>query len=96
MKSLKRLNLLGTLVTDDGMKYLEDLTRMEDLDLYGVRITDAGMAHFRKMSKLRRLNLLGGQVTDAGTETLSQLRSCGNSIFIGAGSPMPASPISSR
>ena len=26
MKNLKRLNLLGTLVTDDGLKYLRDLT----------------------------------------------------------------------
>jgi len=34
---------LGTLITDDGLKYLRDLTAMEDLDLYGVKITDAGV-----------------------------------------------------
>src|ERR1700704_6281196 len=74
MKSLKRLNLLGTLITDDGLKYLRDLTSMEDLDLYGVKITDAGVEHLRKMTELRRLNLLGGQITDASAETLSRFR----------------------
>src|SRR5262249_38059523 len=70
MKDLRRLNLLGTLITDDGLKYFRDLTRMEDLDLYGVKITDAGMEHLRNMTGLRRLNLLGAQITDASAEIL--------------------------
>src|SRR5690349_21999635 len=74
MKNLKRLNLLGTLITDDGLKYLRDLVHMEDLDLYGVKITDAGVEHLRKMTKLRRLNLLGGQITDPSAEILSTFR----------------------
>ena len=44
-------------MTDDGLKYLRDLTRMEDLDLYGVKTTDAGVEHLRNMKGLRRLNL---------------------------------------
>ena len=71
MKKLRRLTLAGTLITDDGMKYLRDLTDLEDLDLYGVKITDTGLDYLSKLTKLRNLNLLGAQITDAGADTLS-------------------------
>ena len=35
MRKLRRLNLVGTLITDDGVKYLCDLTDMEELNLPG-------------------------------------------------------------
>ena len=68
MKKLRRLTMIGTLVTDDGLKYLRDLRELEELDLYGVKITDAGVAHLSGLTKLRRLNLLGAQITDASAE----------------------------
>ncbi len=39
MKKLRRLTLAGTLVTDEGLRYLRDLTDLEELDLYGVKVT---------------------------------------------------------
>ena len=39
MKKLRRLTMVGTLITDDGVRYLENLTALEELDLWGVRIT---------------------------------------------------------
>ena len=73
MKNLRRLNLLGTLVTDEGLKHLSGLTELEDLDLYGVKVTDSGIEHLSKLKKLRRLNLLGAQISDASAGILSGL-----------------------
>ena len=74
MKNLRRLNLLGTLVTDEGLKHLSGLTELEDLDLYGVKVTDSGIEHLSKLKKLRRLNLLGAQISDASAGILSGLK----------------------
>ena len=71
MKNLRRLNLLGTLITDEGLKHLSGLTELEDLDLYGVKVTDSGIEHLSKLKKLRRLNLLGAQISDASAGILS-------------------------
>lgn len=71
MKKLRRLAMIGTLAGDEGVKYLRDLTELEDLDLYGVKITDIGVQYLRKLTKLRRLNLLGAQITDASAEILA-------------------------
>ena len=68
MKKLRRLTMVGTLVTDEGLKYLRDLQELEELDLYGVKITDAGVQHLSGLTKLRRLNLLGAQITDASAD----------------------------
>ncbi len=74
MKNLRHLTLIGTLVTDDSLKYLRDLTKLEELDLYGVKITDDGVEHLRKLTALRKLNLLGAQITDSSADILAQFR----------------------
>ncbi len=44
LKQIRRLNLRDTLITDEGLQSIEDMTNLEELDLYGTKVTDAGIA----------------------------------------------------
>jgi hypothetical protein len=74
MEKLRHLTMIGTLITDEGLKYIRDLTKLEELDLYGVKITDEGVPYLKKLTNLRRLNLLGAQVTDASADILASFK----------------------
>src|SRR6185295_2268772 len=74
MEKLRHLTMIGTLITDEGLKYVRDLTTLEELDLFGVKITDEGVPYLKKLTALRRLNLLGAQVTDASADVLAGFR----------------------
>ncbi|MES1258860.1 MAG: hypothetical protein ABUS51_10535, partial [Acidobacteriota bacterium] len=64
MRDLRRLYLRDTLVTDEGLKHIAELTKLEELDLYGTKVTDAGIASLKRMKEMRKLILLGAPVTD--------------------------------
>ena len=34
MEKLRHLTMIGTLITDEGLEYIRDLTKLEELDLY--------------------------------------------------------------
>src|SRR5688500_5504462 len=74
MDKLRHLTMIGTLITDEGLKYIRDLTKLEELDLYGVKITDEGVPYLKKLTNLRRLNLLGAQITDASADVLASFK----------------------
>src|SRR5262245_39124166 len=71
MEKLRHLTMIGTLITDEGLKYVRDLTNLQELDLFGVKITDEGVQYLKKLTALRRLNLLGAQITDASADVLA-------------------------
>jgi len=71
------VNLWGTKVTDTGLEYLKELTRLQDLNLAGTRVTDAGLVHLKGLTKLQGLHLRKAKVTDAGVkELLKALPNC--------------------
>ena len=79
VKTLKRLDLSLTYVSDRGIERLKALDQLEDLNLYAAEfITDAAIAFLRGHHRLQSLNLRGTDVTDTSLAyigTLTNLRS---------------------
>ena len=79
LKSLKRLDLSLTYISDRGAERLKALDQLEELNLFAAEfITDAAMAFLRGNRQLKTLNLRGTDVTDtslAYIAGLSQLKS---------------------
>jgi internalin A len=72
--TLKRLDLSFTLVTDKGIKELEQLRQLEDLNLETAEaLTDASMNYVKTIPTLRRLNLRGVDITDVGMPAIAQM-----------------------
>jgi hypothetical protein len=69
---LRGLNLSGTAVTDDSLKHLAGLTKLEYLSLGGTPITDAGLEHLRGLVHLKELQC-SKHVTDAGATKLKEV-----------------------
>lgn len=65
--------LMGDKVTDDTVKYLEDLTELRYLNLYSTKITAAGWVHLRKLTNLESFNFDGTLVTDEALACLGKL-----------------------
>ncbi len=70
--SLTRLYLRGTRITDNGLKHLNGLTKLEKLDLAETGITDAGLVHLSGLSSLKKLYVRETRVTQAGVRNLKQ------------------------
>src|SRR5205085_9335708 len=73
MPHLTKLYARDTLITDEGLRQLQDLHELVELDLYGTRIGDAGIAYLKGVSGMTKPNLLGAALTDQGLEQLAGL-----------------------
>jgi Leucine-rich repeat (LRR) protein len=74
IKTVKRLDLSFTYVTDVGVQRLQQLTDLEDLTLDTAEaITDAAASYLRANKKLKRLVLRGTDITDVGMPYLAAL-----------------------
>jgi Leucine-rich repeat (LRR) protein len=74
IKTIKRLDLSFSYVTDAGVQHLQDLPELEDLTLDTVEaLTDAAASYLRADKKLRRLVLRGTDITDVGMPYLAAL-----------------------
>ena len=71
---LKRLNLRGTSVTDDGLTHLRELQELENLDLANTKVTDAGLKHLSALPKLNFVRLGDTRVTGQGLEHLKGVK----------------------
>jgi Leucine rich repeat/Leucine Rich repeat len=84
------LDLRNTGVTDQGLRYLDGLSSMEQLTLGNDRpdfsasrtvplspITDAGLVHLKGLTQLTSLNLSGLPITDSGLGNLCGLAQLG-------------------
>ena len=60
-------------LTDQGLSYLQNLTKLKRLSLSGTRVTDKGLIHLRKMTDLRELDLIGTSVRGSGLAQLEHL-----------------------
>jgi Leucine-rich repeat (LRR) protein len=73
-KSLKRLDLSLTYISDRGVERLKQLDQLEDLNLYAAEfITDAALAFLRGHRQLTTLNLRGTDVTDTSLAYIAAL-----------------------
>src|SRR4029453_1589699 len=76
VKTLRRLDLSLTYVSDRGVERLKQLDRLEDLNLYAAEfITDAALAFLRGHRQLKSLNLRGTDVTDTSLAYVATLPS---------------------
>ena len=74
LKTLKKLDLSFTYVTDKGIKKLQALQQLEDVTLDTAEfLTDASMAHLRANRALRRLVVRGVDITDAGMPYVGEM-----------------------
>ena len=74
IKSLKRLDLSLTYISDRGAERLKALDQLEELNLFAAEfITDAAMAFLRGNKQLTRLNLRGTDVTDTSLAYIGEL-----------------------
>lgn len=60
-------------ITDDGLAFLVDMPRLQELDLRYTNITDDGMEHVGKIKALKDLKLQGNHVTSKGLAHISKL-----------------------
>jgi hypothetical protein len=75
LKSLERLDLVGSAITDAGLVNLEGLTHLRSLDLAATDVGDAGLAHLKRLRSIKFLNLNATKVGDVGLGHLSDLTS---------------------
>ena len=74
LKTVKKLDLSFTYVTDKGIKKLQQLPQLEDLTLDTAEfLSDAAMAHLRANRALRRLVVRGVDITDAGMPYVGEM-----------------------
>jgi len=74
--SLVHLDLrqCGHSITDDGLKHIPLLTKLQSLNLWGLSgISDQGLEHISQLPHLKSLYVWGCQVTDTGVEHLMGL-----------------------
>jgi hypothetical protein len=74
LKSLNRLNLAGTRVTDAGMQHLAKVPGLHSLWLNFTEISDAGVAQLSGQTRLEHLNLRQTEVTDECLEVIRNFR----------------------
>ena len=60
-------------VTDDDLRYLDQLKELTELDLTNARITDRGLEQLVKHRRLKTLNLTSTRITDAGLKHIARL-----------------------
>jgi hypothetical protein len=73
LKNLKTLGLIGTKVTDQGLRGIDGLESLQELYLSDTAITDAGLKKLAKLKTLRELLLGATAVTDRGLRELEML-----------------------
>lgn len=63
---IRQLYLSGTAVTNEALRFLEELRSLEIIDLAGTQITDRGLRSLASHNRLFYLSLSHTRITDAG------------------------------
>lgn len=75
---MRRLILDGTGVTDKGLAYLRNLTKLERLSIHApissTPISDKGLKHLQGLTNLKLLHLGCSTITDRGLRYLAQMK----------------------
>jgi len=74
-KNLAYLYLWNTSITEDTLKELSSLQKIEILCINGCpQITDVGLEHLKRMEKLRTVSAIGTKITEAGVRRFHESR----------------------
>src|SRR5262249_41505371 len=68
LTKLRRLDLLGSIVTDAGLIHLQKMTDLEELNLYRTKVSNAGLAQLAPLKRLRALDLRYSRVTSSAID----------------------------
>ena len=74
LKSLRRLRLDRTRITDEGVSHLAGLEKLEILNLFGTRVGDGCLVTIEHMPSLQTVYLWDTKVTKAGLDRLRSVR----------------------
>jgi hypothetical protein len=69
----KTLDLMGSPVTDDGLRCLSRIRDLEVLRLDSTAVTDAGLVHLEPLVSLKAIHLTGTKATEQG---IAKLQHC--------------------
>ena len=83
LKSLRRLRLDRTRLTDESVSHLAGLEKLEVLNLFGTRVGDGCLVTIERMSSLQTVYLWDTKVTKAGLDRLRSVRQDLN-VVVGA------------
>lgn len=75
LPALRRLHLWGTPITDEGLRQVGKLSKLEMLWLDGTAVTDRGVEHLRSLDMLEELLLQHTCVTDRSMPLIAELPS---------------------
>lgn len=75
LRNLEWLNLDGVAITDRGLFFLQQMTRLRGLQLTNAFLTGCGLEHLLTLKTLEYLDLDGTNVDDKGMQVLAKLRS---------------------
>jgi len=67
------VQLVRTAATDDDLRYLKDVPKVEWVGLSQTKVTDKGLRHLRGCTKLNSLNLDNTAITDEGLAEIAGL-----------------------
>jgi len=71
--NIRILNMPNCRITDAGMVYLTNMTKLENLVLSATNVSDKGIAYINDKPALKLLNLTRTKITDAGLMELKNL-----------------------
>jgi hypothetical protein len=75
LHNLEWLNLDGVAITDRGLFFLQQMTKLRGLQLTNAFLTGCGLEHLLALKTLEYLDLDGTNVDDRGMQVLAQLKS---------------------
>jgi len=67
-------------ITNESLKYLSGLKKLEILNLDETKITDEGLKYLKDLKSLRELDLTSTKVTDKGIQELASLKNLRNLV----------------
>jgi hypothetical protein len=70
LPTLKKLYLIDTQITGDGLEQLKELAQLEHLVIQGHQASDSGLERIKTLSHLRKLELWGDGITKKGIKYL--------------------------
>lgn len=82
LAKVTRLYLVGTKITDVGLKEVVKLRGLKSLYLSKTQITNRGLKDLANMQQLEKLKLNGTQITDAGLKELVKLQNL-QTLYLG-------------